>query len=638
MSLLSWNCRGSGGSSTIPILRRYLRSTGAAIAFISETKCSAVKARRRIARLPLTNAEIVPSRGRGGGLWLLWADEISVTILQSSLNFIVAKIKIGPMAQPWLLFAVYGDCNDRKNDEIWNTLSRYVIDSGLPVCAIGDFNCITDIQEKEGGSEVLKAKHKKFRSFLQVAGLVDLGHNGPAYTWANNQQGRSLILERLDRGVAMAEWIALFPNTKIFHLPNYSSDHLPILLRTEPQPRRKPKSFRVEHWWFQQHDFDQVCLRAVQNQEQTWEETCSGLRREVRQWNQGSKDPNRELSKIEAEMKELLVQPQSPQIRDRIALLQSQYQTYSAAQEVFWLQRSRLQWDLMGDLNTRFFQTTAMVRRRRNRIETIQKENGEWLVKEEEVRREFVRHFKEIYSATPQSSQSAIDHIKESIRGLTVTLPQEAGSGLEAAPTVEEIIWAVNALGPTKSPGPDGITAGLVQQHWSIFGPIVISEVQLFFSSGVMKPHIAHSNLVLIPKIDAPTKVNDFRPISVCNVVYKVISKILAKRMQPFMSTIISTAQTAFIPGREISENVLLLREIIHSFKKPTTEDQQFVLKADLAKAFDRLSWDYLFQLLPEYGFPQKFCTWVEACVRSAKFTILFNGNGDGFFLPKRGL
>lgn len=187
-------------------------------------------------------------------------------------------------------------------------------------------------------------------------------------------------------------------------------------------------------------------------------------------------------------------------------------------------------------------------------------------------------------------------------------------------------------------PGPDGITAGLVQQQWGIFGPIIIDEVQKFFSTGIMKPHIAHSNLVLIPKSEAPLKVTDFRPISVCNLIYKVISKLLAKRMQPFMSSIISTSQTAFIPGREISENVLLLREVIHSFKRPTTRDQQFVFKADLAKAFDRLSWNYLFQLLPEYGFSRKFCNWVEACVKSAKFTILFNGSGDGFFLPQRGL
>lgn len=114
---------------------------------------------------------------------------------------------------------------------------------------------------------------------------------------------------------------------------------------------------------------------------------------------------------------------------------------------------------------------------------------------------------------------------------------------------------------------------------------MVIAEVKEFFATGHMKPHTAHSNLVLIPKTDTPLKVTDFRPISVCNFLYKVISKLLAKRMQPLMDGIISKAQTAFVPGQEISDNVILLREIIHSFKRPLRNQQQFVLKADLAKA-----------------------------------------------------
>ena len=98
MNILSWNCRGSGGVSTIPILRRYIRSTGAVLVFISETKCNKVVAAKRIAQLQLPNFEIVSARGQGGGLWLLWADEVAVEILESNIFFIVAKINLGPRA------------------------------------------------------------------------------------------------------------------------------------------------------------------------------------------------------------------------------------------------------------------------------------------------------------------------------------------------------------------------------------------------------------------------------------------------------------------------------------------------------------------------------------------------------------
>ena len=170
-----------------PTLGRYLRSTGAVIAFISETKSSEKNARKRIAKLPLQNCEIVPSRGKGGGLWLIWADGVSVQILETSFSFIAARVQLTPAAKPWLLFAAYGDCNDRRNDEIWEKISYYTRNNSLPVCAIGDFNCITGQQEKQGGNSKTKAKNTRFRSFLQRSGLLDLGHGGPAYTWADRK-------------------------------------------------------------------------------------------------------------------------------------------------------------------------------------------------------------------------------------------------------------------------------------------------------------------------------------------------------------------------------------------------------------------------------------------------------------------
>lgn len=121
-------------------------------------------------------------------------------------------------------------------------------------------------------------------------------------------------------------------------------------------------------------------------------------------------------------------------------------------------------------------------------------------------------------------------------------------------------------LGPFKSPGPDGFSAKVMQDNWSYFGPVITKEVGEFFATGHMKPNIARSNLVLIPKIQEPAKVTDYRPISVCNLIYKVISKLLAARIKPFMPQLISPSQSVFVPGREIAENVILLREILHSF------------------------------------------------------------------------
>lgn len=185
---------------------------------------------------------------------------------------------------------------------------------------------------------------------------------------------------------------------------------------------------------------------------------------------------------------------------------------------------------------------------------------------DQEMKREFVSHFKRIFTQIiPVSDPVAI---LAEVACVIKPVPMEEASSLDLIPTDQDIKWAVFALGPTKSPGPDGMTAALVQENWEAFKPVVTSEVLSFFQTGKMKESITHSNLVLIPKVAAPTSVTEFRPISVCNFLYKVISKLLAKKMQPYMNDLISPSQTAFIPGREISENIILLREIIHSFQK----------------------------------------------------------------------
>lgn len=122
------------------------------------------------------------------------------------------------------------------------------------------------------------------------------------------------------------------------------------------------------------------------------------------------------------------------------------------------------------------------------------------------------------------------------------------------------------ALGPDKVPGPDGINARFLQTYWQKIRPSVEQEVLSFFTTYQMPSEISKSNMVLIPKTDNPTKVTDYRPISICNVIYKIISKILTLRLKPIISTIIFNNQVAFTLGRHISDQVILMREILHTF------------------------------------------------------------------------
>ena len=131
-------------------------------------------------------------------------------------------------------------------------------------------------------------------------------------------------------------------------------------------------------------------------------------------------------------------------------------------------------------------------------------------------------------------------------------------------------------------------------------------------------PEIVNSTvLVLIPKIKNPQDLTQYRPISLCNVLYKLASKVLALRLRPVLDDIIAEEQSAFVPGRLISDNVLTAYECIHYLKKKKGKSGDIAVKRDMAKAYDRVEWHYLGAMLLKLGFGDRFIRFIMKCVSS---------------------
>lgn len=335
-------------------------------------------------------------------------------------------------------------------------------------------------------------------------------------------------------------------------------------------------------------------------------------------------------------MQDFLKQPVSQYDPSVERKLQEEHQRVLLMLERFWFQRSRINWAMFGDANTKFFHSTAVVRKRRNLIRSIQRADGSWLTTDKEIRLEFINHFKGIYCKGTSSLIS--DLIPAEVLDSLPRIPDYAHLHLGSVPGPQEIMRTVMSLGAHKAAGPDDFNGKVIQDNWASFGPTVIHEVTQFFETSVMPPYMGRSNLILIPKAEESISVTQFRPISVCNFLYKVVSKIIANRIKPYMDLCISNSQGAFVPGRDIAQNVILLREILHSFKQKNYARKEFCLKVDLSKAFDRMDWGYIEAILPLYGFPSKLGGWIMACVKSSEFSIILNGKGDGFITPSCGL
>lgn len=147
------------------------------------------------------------------------------------------------------------------------------------------------------------------------------------------------------------------------------------------------------------------------------------------------------------------------------------------------------------------------------------------------------------------------------------------------------------------------------------------------------------TNIALIPKKQAPKTMMDLRPISLCNVLYKVASKVLANRLKQVIDLIISENQSAFIPGRLITDNVMISYEIMHYLKrKGKGKDGYMALKLDMSKAYDRVEWGYLKAILARLGFAEKLVNLIMTCVTSVRYQISYGGQEFGRIVPGRGL
>ena len=361
-------------------------------------------------------------------------------------------------------------------------------------------------------------------------------------------------------------------------------------------------------------------------------EKLANARSAISAWNRKQQRNSKML--IEKKKRELNVALSSR--ANDIALIQDISKQLDAAyseEEEFWKQCNRLLWLKLGDRNTGYFHAITKVRKRINAFSVLENEEGGLVYKEEEIVNVIGGYFNNLFTSTPGEREEIVN------QALSPIISDEDNALLNAIPTALEIKEAAFSINAEKAPGPDGFSAGFFHTHWERIGSDIVKEVQGFFCGMPLPEDVNDTNIRLIPKIKNPQKVSDYRPIALCNVYYKIYSKILTRRLQPHMDRLISENQSAFVPGRAIGDNILITHEVLHFLKTSKAEQIcAMAVKTDMSKAYDRLEWDFVALVPSRLGFHRDWIRAIMQCISTVTYSFLINGLPRGKVVPSRGI
>ncbi|KAL2905499.1 LINE-1 retrotransposable element ORF2 protein [Bienertia sinuspersici] len=507
---------------------------------------------------------------------------------------------------------------------------------------MGDFNCVTNIEERIGNI-VRQREMESMRNCITTCNIQDIPYSGHFYTWSNKQMGEDRVWSILDRIMANEEWLESYKHANAIFLTEGCSDHCPGLVRMNFEVGMGRKPFKYFRMW-------QLAPDYIERIKQAWGEEVRGtamykivqklkrVKASMKELNkQGFNNMQAEDSKSYQEM--VGIQEKLHNDPMNVALMEEEKEAthhYNLAHKKYMQylkQKAKVAWLREGDDNTALFHNCLRKRTVQNQVYAIRDRTEAMQDSTEGIQSTFVDYYSDLLGW----KMGDRDAVKTDVVSRGPVLTEEQKKRMTQPFTRREVKEAIFSIHGDKSPGPDGFGTHFYKHNLELIREEVTTAILDFFNSGKLLKEINNTFLVLIPKVSKPQDVSEFRPIACCNTIYKGITKLLCLRLKEVLPDLISENQGAFVHGRYIVYNIMVCQDIVRRYGRKNNT-LSCMIKLDLRKAYDTVDWNFIEEMLLELKFPIVFIEWVMECISTPSFSLVLNGSSYGHFKSCRGL
>lgn len=649
VKFITWNCRGMGSLKKVKQVMDRIKLLQAKIVFLQETHMTTgetIKIQRRWHGQVFSCCYASNARG-------------VMILIHKSIPFQVEKVVKDPAGRFIIiegflfgdkinLINVYGPNDDSPAffSDLFLSISGL---RGQHIVA-GDTNCTLDPgKDRSTGLDTTHTKSRKIiKQFMRDLNMLDIWRQfNPNALVYSCYSGAHKTYSRIDYFLVSATLLSNITDCTYHSV--VISDHAAVSLAyTDKRMVNNPPKWRLQAGWLQDPSFveflgKQIDLYFEINTSETsacirWEAFKAYIRGQIigycssksKQARKDTKQLEKQISELERTIYQNRVANKDE--HDRLLLLRAQYNEKSAVKAAAKINKLKQNFYEHGDKAGKLLAWQIKKRQEERAIVTIESPSGD-IIDPIKINEAFRDYYSNLYS--PEISPQ--DELRTQFLG-DLELPQiseEDHLNLEEGITVEEIALAIDAMTSGKTPGPDGLPIDIYKKFKEkLLNPLLDMTLEVF-ESGLLPASMRGALITLLPKPGkSNTKCENMRPISLLNSDTKILCKLLARRLEAVLPNLIGEDQNGFIQRRQGFHNVRRLFNILHNQRNAS---DTAILSLDAEKAFDLLTWPYLFDLLTKFGFGENFCKWVKILCNDLVAEVLTNNTVSKPFNIARG-